>query len=131
MAEYIGGVEQNDLAVIKIDLDKLPVASFGSSSNLRIGEFAMAIGNPLHGSGRQRHPGVISGIDRRVQAETGRRPIEPMRPAPAAAAPGQCRRRSDGINTIKIATTAVEGIGFAIPIARLADRRFDHRARLC
>ena len=70
VAEYIGGDEQNDLAVIKIDLDKLPIASFGSSSNLRIGEFAMAIGNPLGmdlaGSVTV---GVISGIDRRVQAE--------------------------------------------------------------
>ena len=45
-AKYIGGDKQNDLAVIKIDLDNLPVAEFGSSSNLRPGEFAMAIGNP-------------------------------------------------------------------------------------
>ena len=69
-AKYIGGDQQNDLAVIKIDLDNLPVAEFGSSSNLRPGEFAMAIGNPLGmdlaGSVTV---GVISGIERKVEAE--------------------------------------------------------------
>ncbi|NLY38161.1 MAG: PDZ domain-containing protein [Firmicutes bacterium] len=121
VAEYIGGDEQNDLAVIKIDLDKLPVASFGSSSNLRIGEFAMAIGNPLGmdlaGSVTV---GVISGIDRRVQAENV---AEGLIQTDAAINPGNsggalvnAAGEVIGINTIKIATTAVEGIGFAIPI---------------
>jgi len=121
VAEYIGGDEQNDLAVIKIDLDKLPIASFGSSSNLRIGEFAMAIGNPLGmdlaGSVTV---GVISGIDRRVQAENV---AEGLIQTDAAINPGNsggalvnAAGEVIGINTIKIATTAVEGIGFAIPI---------------
>ena len=121
VAEYIGGDEQNDLAVIKIDLDKLPIASVGASSNLRIGEFAMAIGNPLGmdlaGSVTV---GVISGIDRRVQAENV---AEGLIQTDAAINPGNsggalvnAAGEVIGINTIKIATTAVEGIGFAIPI---------------
>ena len=70
VAKYIGGDKQNDLAVIKIELDHLPVASFGSSANLQIGEFAMAIGNPLGMDlAGSITVGVISGIDRRVQAE--------------------------------------------------------------
>jgi len=120
-AKYIGGDQQNDLAVIKIDLDNLPVAEFGSSSNLRPGEFAMAIGNPLGmelaGSVTV---GVISGIERKVEAENV---ADSLIQTDAAINPGNSggalvngRGQVIGINTIKIATTEVEGIGFAIPI---------------
>jgi serine protease Do len=120
-AKYIGGDKQNDLAVIKIDLDNLPVAEFGSSSNLRPGEFAMAIGNPLGmdlaGSVTV---GVISGIERKVEAENV---ADSLIQTDAAINPGNSggalvngRGEVVGINTIKIATTEVEGIGFAIPI---------------
>ncbi|MFY9384145.1 MAG: trypsin-like peptidase domain-containing protein [Dethiobacteria bacterium] len=120
-AKYIGGDQQNDLAVIKIDLDNLPVAEFGSSSNLRPGEFAMAIGNPLGmdlaGSVTV---GVISGIERKVEAENV---ADSLIQTDAAINPGNSggalvngRGEVIGINTIKIATTEVEGIGFAIPI---------------
>lgn len=118
-AEYIGGDEQNDLAVIQIQLDNLPVAEFGSSSSLRAGEFAMAIGNPLGMEGTIT-VGVISGIDRKVQAENV---AESLIQTDAAINPGNSGGalvnslgQVIGINTIKISATEVEGIGFAIPI---------------
>ncbi len=120
-ARYIGGDQQNDLAVLRIDLDNLPVAEFGSSSNLRAGEFAMAIGNPLGmdlaGSVTV---GVISGIERKVEAENV---ADSLIQTDAAINPGNSggalvngRGEVIGINTVKIATTEVEGLGFAIPI---------------
>lgn len=120
-AKYIGGDRQNDLAVIKIELDNLPAAHFGSSGNLRTGEFSMAIGNPLGmdlaGSVTV---GVISGIERKVEAENV---ADSLIQTDAAINPGNSggalvngKGEVIGINTIKIATTEVEGLGFAIPI---------------
>ncbi|MGB4563407.1 MAG: trypsin-like peptidase domain-containing protein, partial [Dethiobacteria bacterium] len=120
-AKYIGGDKQNDLAVIKIDLENLPAAQLGSSSKLRVGEFAMAIGNPLGmdlaGSVTV---GVISGIERKVEMENV---ADSLIQTDAAINPGNSggalvngQGEVIGINTIKIATTEVEGLGFAIPI---------------
>ena len=118
-ASYVGGDEQNDLAVIKIGLQDLPVAQVGSSSDLRAGEFAMAIGSPLGMEGSVT-VGVISGIDRKVAAENV---AESLIQTDAAINPGNSggalvdgQGKVIGINTIKIAATDVEGIGFAIPI---------------
>ncbi len=120
-AEYIGGDKQNDLAVIRIELDGLPVARFGSSSSLRVGEFAMAIGNPLGMDlAGSITVGVISGIDRNVEAENV---ADRLIQTDAAINPGNSggalvngAGEVIGINTIKIASTEVEGIGFAIPV---------------
>lgn len=118
-AEFVGGDEQNDLAVIKVQLDNLPVAEYGSSAGLKVGQFAMAIGNPLGMEGTVT-VGVISGIDRKVAAENV---AESLIQTDAAINPGNsggalvdARGRVIGINTIKISATEVEGIGFAIPI---------------
>lgn len=46
-AKIIGTDEQTDLAVIKIDKDNLPKAEFADSDSIKVGEFAMAVGNPL------------------------------------------------------------------------------------
>lgn len=46
-AKFIGGDQRNDLAVIKIDMNNLPVAELGDSAALEVGELAVAIGNPL------------------------------------------------------------------------------------
>jgi len=119
-AKYIGGDEENDLAVIKIELDNLPVAQFASSSDLLPGEFAMAIGNPLGMDlAGTVTVGVISGIDRKVAAENV---AESLIQTDAAINPGNSGGalvneygQVIGINTIKIASTEIEGIGFAIP----------------
>ena len=46
-AKIIGTDEQTDLAVIKIEKTDLPKAGFADSDNIKVGEFAMAVGNPL------------------------------------------------------------------------------------
>lgn len=120
-AKYIGGDSQNDLAVIKIDLENLPPAQIGSSSGLHPGEFAMAIGNPLGlDLANSVTVGVISGIERKVEKENT---ADSLIQTDAAINPGNSggalvngRGEVIGINTLKIATTGVEGIGFAIPI---------------
>ena len=69
-AKFVGGDSKNDLAVIKIDLENLPVAELGDSSQLEVGEPAVAIGNPLGmefaGSVTV---GVISALNRKVETE--------------------------------------------------------------
>ena len=56
----VGRDEKTDLAVVKINVDNLPVAEFGDSDSLQVGETAIAIGNPLglEFQGRRRRPGI-------------------------------------------------------------------------
>ncbi len=69
-AKSLGTDEANDIAVIKIDAKDLPVAKLGNSSNLLIGEWAIAIGNPygfmLGNSEPSVTAGVISGVGRNL-----------------------------------------------------------------
>jgi serine protease Do len=120
-AKFIGGDSLNDLAVIKIALQKLPIASLGDSSKLKVGALAVAIGNPLGlefaGSVTS---GVISALKRTVMVED--RELELIQ-TDAAINPGNSGGalvNSDGkvvgVNTVKISVSGVEGIGFAIPI---------------
>ena len=120
-AEYIGGDEINDLAVIKISAKNLKSAVLGSSDNIKVGDFVMAIGNPLginlYGSVTL---GIISGVNRTIAAENV---AEKLIQTDAAINPGNSggalvnlNGEVIGINTVKISTSNVEGIGFAIPI---------------
>jgi len=120
-ATFIGGDSKTDLAVIKIDLDNLPVAELGDSSQLQVGELAVAIGNPLGlefaGSVTA---GVISALDRKVTTDDK---ILNLIQTDAAINPGNSggalvnsKGQVIGINTVKISVTGVEGLGFAIPI---------------
>src|SRR5947208_8076175 len=73
-ARLLGIDEANDLAVLKIDARNLPVAPLGSSSNLLIGEWAIAIGNPYGFILANTEPsvtvGVVSGTGRNVAAQS-------------------------------------------------------------
>jgi serine protease Do len=73
-ARLIGIDETNDLAVLKIDARNMPVAPLGSSSNLLIGEWAIAIGNPygfiLANSEPSVTVGVVSGTGRNLAAQS-------------------------------------------------------------
>ena len=124
-AEYIGGDELNDLAVLKIEADDLPFAVLGSSDRVQVGDFVIAIGNPLGAylSGSVTF-GIISGLDRTIQAENV---ADTLIQTDAAINPGNSggallnlNGEVIGINTIKAAQSGgginVEGIGFAIPI---------------
>lgn len=71
-AKLVGMDEQNDLAVLKVDAKKLPVATLGTSRDLMIGEWAIAIGNPFGFILGNTEPsvtaGVISGTGRNLTA---------------------------------------------------------------
>ena len=120
-AEYIGGDEINDLAIIKINAGNLPYATLGSSDESKVGDFVIAIGNPLgiYLSGSVTF-GIISGVNRKIEAENV---AEKLIQTDAAINPGNSggallnlKGEVIGINTIKITKSSVEGIGFAIPM---------------
>lgn len=110
-----------DLAVVKVNATGLPVAAFGDSDALRVGELAVAIGNPVGLEfARTVTAGVVSGLNRRVQQ--GERTFTLVQ-TDAAINPGNsggplCNGNGEvvGINTIKFADEAIEGMSFAIPI---------------
>lgn len=120
-ARFIGGDSRNDLAVVKIDLTNLPAAELGNSSELEVGEQAVAIGNPLGmefaGSVTA---GVISALNRKIETDDK---VLNLIQTDAAINPGNSggalvnsQGQVIGINTIKISVAGVEGLGFAIPI---------------
>lgn len=118
-------VEKNlDLAIIKIEEKNLTPADLGDSSNLKIGENVIAIGNPL-GLEFQRSvtSGIISGLNRSIMFEENGNNIfmEDLIQTDASINSGNSggplinsNGEVIGINTVKI--TTAEGIGFALPI---------------
>ncbi|MGE5606242.1 MAG: S1C family serine protease [Bacteroidota bacterium] len=120
-AKFIGGDARNDLAVIKVELNNLPAAELGDSSQLEIGEPAVAIGNPLGiefaGSVTA---GVISALNRTVKLEDKTLNLiqtdAAINPGNSGGALVNSSGQVVGINTIKISVSGVEGLGFAIPI---------------
>ncbi len=127
-AEIIGADTDSDIAIIRVkkaDIDdeimaQLQPVVFGDSAKLRAGELAIAIGNPL-GYTDTVTVGFISGVDRKFQMSSGR--YMSLIQTDAAINPGNSggalingKGEVIGINTVKIAETSVEGIGFAIPI---------------
>lgn len=119
--KVLGADAATDLAVVKIDENNLPVADFGDSSTLQVGEPAIAIGNPLGLEFRGSvTAGVISALNRSIQL--GERKFDLIQ-TDAAINPGNsggalvnAEGEVVGINSAKIAVSGVEGIGFAIPI---------------
>ena len=120
-AKFIGGDSLNDLAVIKIDFKNLPTAKLGDSSRLKVGEQAVAIGNPLGlefaGSVTA---GVISALNRTISVEDRTLNLiqtdAAINPGNSGGALVNSEGKVIGINTVKISVPGVEGLGFAIPI---------------
>ncbi len=123
-AKVVGTDPYNDLAVLKVDVppEKLQPVELGSSATLRVGQRAIAIGNPF-GLDRTLTVGVISALGRIIERE-GERPLGEMIQTDAAINPGNSggplldsHGRVIGVNTaIKSPTGASVGIGFAIPV---------------
>jgi len=124
-ARVVGSDDLYDLAVLKVDVVGLKPAAFGDSDALKVGELAVAIGNPV-GPAFERTvtAGIISGLNRAVQMEdrNGMEYILELIQTDAAINPGNsggplCNARGEvvGINTIKVIVPNVEGMGLAIP----------------
>ena len=126
-AEYeamiIGVDAKTDLAVVKITpTEELTVAELGDSSELEVGERAIAIGNPLgmefFGSTTQ---GIISAINRTVTVENRTMSLiqtdAAINEGNSGGALVNAYGQVIGINAVKISSSSVEGMGFAIPIS--------------
>lgn len=122
-AKIIGKDEKTDLAVIKIESkEDLTVAELGDSTALEVGEKAVAIGNPLgmefFGSTTQ---GIISAVNRTITVENRTMNVIQTDAAINSGNSGGALVNSYGkvigINAVKISSSSVEGMGFAIPIS--------------
>lgn len=119
-AQVIGSDPESDLAVIRVNLEKLPVATLANSDGLQVGDVVLAIGNPF-GVGQTVTMGIISALAR-TQTEVN--PFESFIQTDAAINPGNsggalvdAGGNLIGINTaIYSKTGASHGIGFAIPV---------------
>ncbi len=119
-ATVIGTDDYTDLAVIKIEKTGLTPAVIGDSSKVKVGEFAMAVGNPL-GLDYSVTTGVVSAIERDVQADGRSYTVLQTDAAINTGNSGGALVNSSGevigINTLKLSGNGIEGVGFAIPIS--------------
>lgn len=125
-AQIVGSDEISDLAVLRIDATDLVKAEFGDSTQLRIGDTVVAIGDPLGVEFRGTYTnGIISGIDRDVDVDGRTMTLIQTNAALNSGNSGgpliNCYGQVIGINTMKIGAftdaAGVEGLGFAIPSA--------------
>ena len=122
-AKVIGLDENTDLAVIKIEASDLPVMSLGNSDNIQVGEWVLAIGNPL-GLNYTVTAGIVSALGRNIGVNGGGYAIENFIQTDAAINPGNSggalvdvNGQLVGINSaIKTNTGYYQGYGFAIPV---------------
>ena len=124
-AKIVGTDEQTDLAVIKIEKSGLSKAEFADSDNIKVGEFAMAVGNPL-GMQSSITCGVISAINREVTDSDGKKftliqTDAAINSGNSGGALVNGEGKVIGINTLKLSGTGIEGMGFAIPINSTTD----------
>lgn len=116
----VGSDESNDIAVLKVDGENLPTVALGESSELQIGELAVAIGNPLGRLSGTVTAGIISALDRTITIDGQTLSLLQTDAAINSGNSGGALFNSYGevigINTAKNAGTGVEGLGFAIPI---------------
>ncbi len=126
-ATYIGGDEELDIAVIKIDPKgkELKVLEFGDSDKLEIGEWAIAIGNPL-GLQHTVTIGVVSALHRKIPKPDGSGYYTDLIQTDAAINPGNSggpllniHGQVIGINTAIINPMQGVNLGFAIAINKV------------
>ncbi|MBT2300578.1 trypsin-like peptidase domain-containing protein [Variovorax paradoxus] len=119
--KVIGTDPDTDLAVLKIELDKLPVVVLGNSDNLQVGDQVLAIGNPF-GVGQTVTSGIVSALGRN---QLGINTFENFIQTDAAINPGNSggalvdvNGNLEGINTAIYSRSGGSlGIGFAIPVS--------------
>jgi serine protease Do len=120
-AQTVHADAYSDLAVVKIDAQNLTAASVGNSSQLRVGDWVVAIGNPL-GLGISAKEGIISRLQVSLEVASGQTLYDLIETS-AAINPGNSggplvnmSGKVIGITSAKIATVGVEGMGYAISI---------------
>jgi serine protease Do len=129
-AQVCGYDETMDVALLKISMDELSsdtlsqisVASIGDSDNLQVGEQVVAIGNAL-GYGQSVTTGIVSALNRSVDSDSSEyiQTDAAINPGNSGGALFNMEGELIGINTAKVASTDVEGMGYAIPISQVMD----------
>ncbi len=122
-AELIGTDPSSDLAVLKIKETDLPAITIGSSKNLAVGEWVVAVGNPFSLSSTVT-AGIVSAKGRKINVVDARFPIESFIQTDAAINPGNSggalvNKNGDlvGINTAILSRTgSYTGYAFAVPV---------------
>ena len=123
--KVIGTDPDSDLAVVEVDLpaEKLHLVELGDSDELRVGQMAIAIGNPFGQAGTMTR-GIISGLGRTFRPGSSPFAIPEMIQTDAAVNPGNSggplldsEGRVIGINTLILSRSgSSSGVGFAVPI---------------
>ena len=135
-ANLKGTDAENDLAVIAVPLTgisadtmaQIKPATLGSSDDLRVGEQVVAIGNAL-GYGQSVTTGIVSATNRTLtETSSDGRPVQSsasyiqtdaaINPGNSGGALVNMKGEVVGINSAKLASTEVEGMGYAIPVSR-------------
>lgn len=122
-AKLIGTDPSTDLALLKIEAENLPAVKIGSSKDLKVGEWVLAVGNPFNLTSTVTS-GIVSAKSRHVGVVNSRFPIESFIQTDAAINPGNSggalvntKGELVGINTAILSQTgSYAGYGFAVPV---------------
>lgn len=118
-AYFIGSDSYSDLAVLRIEHEGLTAAEFGDSDAVRVGEIAIAIGNPTGQLQGTATSGIISALNRNVEINnTVMNLIQTDAAINSGNSGGPLLNRYGqvvGITSAKVSLTGYEGLGFAIP----------------
>jgi serine protease Do len=122
-ASLIGADSNTDIAVLKIEAQNLPAITLGSSRNLQIGEWVLAVGNPFNLTSTVT-AGIVSAKERQINIMGGEFPLEsfiqtdaPINPGNSGGALVDTQGNLVGINTAILSRTgSYTGYGFAVPV---------------
>ena len=124
-ASIVGDDSMTDLALLKIDATGLTPAVIGNSDNLKVGQTAIAIGNPLGQLGGTVTSGIVSALDREIEIDGQ---TMNLLQTSAAINPGNSGGglfdddgNLIGIVNAKSSGSDIEGLGFAIPVNTVLD----------
>ena len=119
-ATLVSTDEQSDVAVLKIDADNLTPVTLGDSSELNVGDLAVAIGNPLGTLAGTATDGIISGLEREITLEGKSMTLLQISASinPGNSGGGVFDQYGNfiGLVVAKSSGSDVEGLGFAIPV---------------